>query len=170
MIADTFGSHAQAVAAHYPLNRYGGDVALAYAATVTDGFFSCLADRLGDALAVSAPVYAYEFNDRGAPAPAPLRHLPFPAGASHSLDLRYLFDVGGAPPLNAAQQRLSDQMIGYWAQFVSTNVPGFAGAPAWPQLNGHRVDGPRMSFEAGGARVSTDFERNHQCPFWAGLT
>jgi para-nitrobenzyl esterase len=170
MLADTFGPHAQVVGASYPLDRYRGDVALAYAAAVTDGFFSCLADRLADALAGGAPVYAYEFSDPGAPAPEPLRHVPFPVGAGHSLDLRYLFDIGGAPPLNPAQQRLSDQMIGYWTQFISTNVPGIAGEPAWPQLNGHRADGPRMSFEAGGARVSTDFERDHQCPFWAGLT
>ena len=43
--------------------------------------------------------------------PSSLRDVPFPVGASHSLELRYLFDMGGAPPLDPAQQVLSDQMI-----------------------------------------------------------
>ena len=72
-------------------------------------------------------MYAYEFNDRNAPAPERLRHLPFPVGASHSLELRYLFDVVGAGPFDPAQQRLSDVMIGYWSQFVSTGVPARVG-------------------------------------------
>lgn len=71
-------------------------------------------------LSRTGPVYAYEFNDRSAPAPEVMRTLPFPVGASHSLELRYLFDVGGAPPLDPAQQRLSDQMIDYWSAFVRT--------------------------------------------------
>ncbi len=55
---------------------------------------------MADALAGDEPVYAYEFNDRDAPAPDACAQLPFPVGASHSLELRYLFDIGGAPPLN----------------------------------------------------------------------
>jgi para-nitrobenzyl esterase len=58
-------------------------------------------------------VYAYEFNDCGAPAPEPLQQLPFQLGASHSLELRYLFDLGGAPSFTPAQRALSDQMIDY---------------------------------------------------------
>ena len=164
-----FGRDAAAVGSRYRLENYGGDVALAYSAAVTDSYFSCLADRIGDGQAAVAPVYAYEFNDRQPPAPDSLRRVPFPVGASHGLDLRYLFDIGGAPPLDPVQQRLSDQMIGYWTQFVATGVPGFPGAPVWPQINGHPVDGPRMSFDSDGSRVSTTFERDHQCPFWAGL-
>ena len=86
--------------------------------------FACVADRMADALSEAEPVYAYEFNDVTAPAPEPLRKLPFPVGASHSLELRYLFDVGGAPPLNPDQQRLSDQMVDYWSRFVATGSPG----------------------------------------------
>ena len=81
---------------HYPLDRYGGDVSLAYSAAVTDASFSCAADRIGDAIARGMPVYAYEFNDRGAPGPESLGHVPFPVGAAHCLDLGYLFDMGGA--------------------------------------------------------------------------
>ena len=169
LLADTFGPHAAAVGAHYPVQNFRGDAALAYSAAVTDSYFSCLADRLGDALAKAAPVYAYEFDDRNAPAPEPLRRAPFPVGASHSLDLRYLFDVGGAAPFDAAQRRLADQMVGYWAAFVSTGVPGFAGAPDWPELAQGSDDGARMSLQPDGSRVVHSFERDHQCAFWAGL-
>jgi len=167
LLAEVFGARSSAVAAHYPLAKFGGEAAVAYSAAVTDSYFSCVADRIADGQAAVAPVYAYEFADRQPPTPAPLREVPFAVGASHGLDLRYLFDIGGTPPLDERQQRLSDQMIGYWTQFVTTGVPGFPSAPVWPQLNGHPDDGPRISFDSGGARVSTSFEQDHQCAFWA---
>ena len=72
------------------------------------------ADRIADDLAKDDPVYPYEFNDRSVPAPEVFGHLPFPIGAGHSLEVRYLLDVGGEQTLNPAQQALSDQMIDYW--------------------------------------------------------
>ncbi|MET0900227.1 MAG: carboxylesterase family protein [Mycobacterium sp.] len=168
LLADTFGADADAVAQRYPVDNYGGSVSLAYAAAVTDGAFACVADRMGrDLVAAGAPVYAYEFTDRTAPAPEPFRQLPFPVGASHSLELQYLFDVGGRPPLDGPQRRLGDQMIAYFSQFVSTGVPVAPDAPDWPRFD---ADGsPRMSFDADGSRVRTDFDREHQCAFWAAL-
>jgi para-nitrobenzyl esterase len=165
VLTDTFGTAAARIAEHYPLSRYGGDSALAYAATVTDGVFACPADRIAGSLTKAAPVYGYEFNDRAAPAPAPLRSLPFPVGASHSLELRYLFDIGGAPPLNPAQGRLSDEMIRYWARFVITGAPQVDGQPSWPAL-GSDADGPRMSLQTPEVRSFTDFDDAHQCRFW----
>jgi para-nitrobenzyl esterase len=108
-------------------------------------------------------VYFSEFDDPDAPAPEPLRAAPFPVGAGHSLELRYLFDVGGAPPLNPAQQRLSDEMVDYWVGFISTGSPG----SDWPSLSGDA--GERMSLRPDGSRVITDFGQTHRCPFWAGL-
>jgi para-nitrobenzyl esterase len=169
MLAEVFGAQAPAVLTHYRVENHGGDVVAAYSAAVTDAYFSCPADRIADGQATVAPVYAYEFDDQAPPEPAPLRQLPFRVGASHGLDLRYVFAMAGAPPLDARQQRLSDQMIGYWTSFVRTGVPGFAGAPVWPTVSGRGVDGPRMSFEGDGARVATRFERDHQCAFWATL-
>ncbi len=46
VLSDIFGADGKAVAAHYPPERYGGDVSLAYSAAVTDGEFTCVADRL----------------------------------------------------------------------------------------------------------------------------
>ena len=108
---------------------------LAYSAAVTDGVFACVADGWATTWPRMAPVYAYEFNDRDAPAPEPLRTLPFPVGASHSLELRYLFDIGGAPSRWIPRSReLSDQMIDYWSRFVTDGAPDAAGQPDWPAL------------------------------------
>ncbi|CAJ1508371.1 carboxylesterase/lipase family protein [[Mycobacterium] burgundiense] len=170
-LAEVFGADARAVAARYPLDRYDGSAALAYSAAVTDGMFACVADRMAVGLARGLPpaaVYAYEFNDRTAVAPEPLRTVPFPVGASHSLELRYLFDVGGAAPLSPAQRELSDEMVEFWSEFVSTGVPAAAGAPAWPAVLSEASD-PRMSLQPDGSRVSTTFDRDHQCDFWADL-
>jgi para-nitrobenzyl esterase len=166
LLAEAFGAHAGAVAQRYPPDRFGG-VPLAYSTAMTDGDFACVADRMADALAKTQPVYAYEFNDRGVPAPEPLREAPFHIGAGHSLELRYLFDVGGAP-LNPAQLRLSEEMIDYWSQFVSTGAPGAVEQREWPEL-GNDESGERMSLEPDGNRVVTTFEQAHQCPFWASL-
>jgi para-nitrobenzyl esterase len=169
LLADTFGADAQAVGERYPLTNYGGSVSLAYSAAVTDGDFACVADQMAhDFAAGDAPVYAYEFTDRTAPAPEPLTQLPFPAGASHSLELRYLFDVGGAPALDPVQQKLSDQMIGYFSEFVATGAPSAPDAPEWPEFDGE-ADGARMSFDADGSRIGSGFDQEHQCAFWAGL-
>lgn len=168
LLAETFGAGAAAVGERYPLAEYGGSVSLAYAAAVTDGDFACVGDRMADDLAAAgAPVYAYEFTDRTAPGPEPLRHLPFPVGASHSLELNYLFDIGSAPQLDPTQQKLSDQMIAYFSEFVRTGVPAAPGAPEWPEFDG--ADAARMSFDADGSRVATGFDQEHRCAFWAGL-
>jgi para-nitrobenzyl esterase len=169
LLSDTFGADAGAVAAHYPLERYENSVALAYSAAVTDGAFACVADRMAEELSATNPVYAYEFNDPAPPTPDPLRTLPFPVGASHSLELRYLFDVGGAPPLSPAQQALSDQMIDYWSQFVVTGAPDVEGQPAWPEVGDHPGSENRLSLQPDGSRLSTGFDDSHQCKFWADL-
>jgi para-nitrobenzyl esterase len=162
LLSDTFGREAGAVGAKYPLAHYDGSVPLAYSAAVTDGVFSCVADRMAEGLSRADPVYVYEFNDRGAPAPGPLRSLPFPVGASHSLELRYLFDIGGAPPLNPTQQVLSDQMIDAWSQFVRDGHPG----DGWPAFD---AEEKRLSLQPDRSRVEADFDQSHQCAFWAGL-
>ncbi|MFV8298487.1 carboxylesterase/lipase family protein [Mycolicibacterium fortuitum] len=167
LLSETFGTDAGAVGAQYPIDRYGG-VAQAYSAAVTDGEFACVSERMAADLSRGGPVYAYEFNDRAAPAPEVMRTLPFPVGASHSLELRYLFDVGGAPPLNPAQQRLSDQMIDYWSAFVRTGDPAAEGQPSWPGFD-PAGGGGRMSLRADGSRVDNGYAQEHQCPFWAGL-
>lgn len=167
LLSETFGTDAAAVAARYPTQRYGDSAGLTYATAVTDGEFACPADRMATGLARGAPVYAYEFNDRTAPAPDPFRKVPFPVGASHGLELRYLFDIGGAPPLNPAQRKLSDQMIDYWSQFVKTGDPNVTGEPQWPRFS---ADASRLSLQTPTPSITTDYAGRHQCAFWATLT
>lgn len=165
VLEQTFGADAAAVGARYPLDRYGGNAPLAYSAAVTDGDFTCVDQRIATDLGRDAPVYGYEFTDRDPPMPEPFRTLPFPVGASHSLELRYLFDVGGAPALTPPQQVLSDQMIDYWTAFVRTGRPEADGPAEWPKA----TDGRRMELAPDAVRVTDDFARVHQCEFWAGL-
>ena len=169
LLSDTFGANAGAVAQHYPLDGYHGDVALAYSATVTDGVFVCPSERVADRFAAAQAVYSYEFNDPNPPTPDPFHTLPFPIGAAHSLELRYLFDIGGAPPLNPAQQVLSDQMIDYWSEFVTTGAPRVANQLEWPELGTAPAAGKVLSLQPDGSRVITTFEQEHQCPFWASV-
>lgn len=168
LLAEVFGADAAAVQEHYPLHVFGS-AAVAYSAAVTDSAFSCVTDRMARDLAGGAPVYAYQFNDREAPAPASMRSLPFPVGASHSLDLAYLFTVdGAAAPFDTAQRALSDQMIDYWSAFVTGGSPSGAGRPDWPALRPDAA-GQRMSLQPDGSRITTDFDTVHQCRFWADL-
>ena len=161
-----FGADSGRVAEQYPLSEYPNS-ALAYTAVMTANFFSCPASRIESDVADAVPVFAYEFNDPDAPAPEPLQRAPFPVGAGHSLELRYLFDTGGAPALTPAQQKLSDQMIDYWSAFVATGVPRAAGAPEWPALRG--PDGPWMSLQPPEPRTFASFDEEHKCDFWATI-
>jgi para-nitrobenzyl esterase len=156
-----FGDAAQ-VAQHYPLNRYDDSAALAYSAAGTDAVFACPAQQMADGLSPQAPVFGYEFNDRSAPAPDPLQRAPFPVGASHGLEVGYLFDVGGAPALDPAQQKLSEQMVQMWTSFVVTLAPHADAAPDWPPLGQQW-----MSLETPTAHAFTGFADEHQCGFWA---
>ncbi len=167
LLTDTFGASAPAVAARYPLSRYDGSAGLAYAAAVTDGVFACPIDAMAAGLSERAAVYAYEFDDQHAPVPEPLRRTPFAPGAGHALELRYLFDMGGAPALDAAQRVLSEQMIGYWSAFVATGAPRVDGQPDWPALDPAKP--ARMSLRTPSPVVTTDFAARHQCGFWASL-
>ncbi|RDH74236.1 carboxylesterase family protein [Mycolicibacterium moriokaense] len=169
LLRETFGANAAAVEARYPPSSYGGNVPSAYSAAVTDGVFSCVAQRMGDDLARVGPVYAYEFNDRDAPAPEAMRTLPFPVGASHSLELRFLFEIGGAEPLDTRQQALSDQMLDYWSRFVTQGSPDAVGQPKWPALGADASAQRWMSLQPDGSRVVSTFGESHQCPFWASL-
>ena len=165
LLEQAFGTEAPVVAAAYPLSRYDGSAGLAYAAAVTDGMFACPIDTVAAGLARRSPVYAYEFNDRHAPAPEPLRNTPFAVGAGHALELRYLFDMGGAPALDPEQRRLSEQMIDYWSSFVASGSPETEGQPSWPPLNPEAPE--RMSLQPSGSALSTDFAVRHHCGFWA---
>lgn len=133
-IAAVLGS-AQAVAlveAQYPLSNYASP-ALALGAIGTDAAFSCNTLAVQKSLSQYVPTWAYEFDD----ANAPQRFLPpvsFPYGAYHSAELQYLFDLPitvPAPPLTAAQDRLSSAMVAYWTGFARLANPNSFETPLW---------------------------------------
>src|SRR5205823_13004643 len=125
-----------AVLARYPLANYPSPD-LAYASALTDSLFSCPAVR-ADGLTAGSGSYGYEFSDPNPPNDFGLT-FSFPFGAAHSTELQYVFDrvpaLDTVPPFTAAQQALSNQIIGYWTRFAATGNPNGWGAPYWPRFS-----------------------------------
>ncbi|KRB82724.1 hypothetical protein ASE00_11870 [Sphingomonas sp. Root710] len=140
-LAGTFGDYAAKVVPHYPVAAFGGSAGAASARAVTDGLFLCPMLGLNEALSKYVKVWGYEFNDPHAPFPFPAASFAY--GASHTLEMQYLFKgytgaVGEAKPLSRVQTRLSDAMITYWARFAERGDPNATGVPAWPGLSTKR--------------------------------
>ncbi|RWA18644.1 hypothetical protein MBRU_05355 [Mycolicibacterium brumae DSM 44177] len=164
LLRSVFGDDAAAVADRYPLHP-GDEVIGRFAEAVTDGVFSCPTARMASLLSRRVPVYAYEFDDPDPPTPVSLQRVPFRVGAAHSLELRSLFEIGGAPDLTASQVRLSEQMIRYWSAFASYGAPAVPGAPDWPRWRTGEV----LSLRPDGPRTMTTFATAHHCEFWNSL-
>lgn len=166
LLARAFGEDADAVAAEYPIARYG-NAALAWASLVTDATWSCPTHRGDRALARRGPVYTYEFADPHAP-DVNLTWVPqFPMGAAHASDLPYVFDLGGRSMLlPGGQQDLGRVMVGYWTAFAHTGDPGHPGAPDWTPATG---DGAIVQQLTPGAVGPVDAGAAHHCAFWDGL-
>ena len=108
---------AAAVMAEYPLENYTTPTE-AWSAAITDSLFACTARKASEWLFAQMPTYAYEFADRTAP--TYLKPTTFAQGAAHTLELSYIFSGyhGGAGlpiSLNPLQEKLSDQMIAFFA-------------------------------------------------------
>ncbi len=160
VLTDTFGASADEVRAEYP----SGSAARTWAAIVTDRMWACPQYTTSRGLAARTRVHQYEFAD---PSPPPLTPAPptMPLGAQHASDLWSFFDLGGhRPPFSPAQQRLSTQMIDYWAAFARTGDPARADGPDWPRLTAHR---PHVQSLAPDDITGVDFATEHHCAFWA---
>lgn len=174
-LVDAFGSEAAAVEARYPAARHGSP-ALAWAAALTDRSFTCTTLAAGRAIAAHAPdlpVYAYEFNDAGAPVLAGLPANPgFPYGAAHGFEMPFLFpSFPTETPLTGEQSALSGRMVGYWTDFARTGNPNTVGAPRWPRLRPTSPSGPSVQSLApgpGGIRP-VDAYSAHGCSLWDRL-
>ena len=159
------------VTAEYPVGDYPQPV-LAFAANLTDGIFSCPTRQLDRWTARYVPTYAYEFNDENAPEYS-LPPTTYPYGAAHAIELQFLFEkptprLPGTPPLTAAEERLSETMVRYWTNFVSTSSPDRGSVPEWqPYAPGADVFQslvpPRPAPEG-------DFASAHKCAFWSAVT
>ena len=80
----------------------------------------CAADR-------GVPVYLYEFS-RIAPGTARTK-----LGATHGIEIPYVFGTFKNSFGNAIDKALSDAMAQYWASFAKTGVPQASGLPTWPR-------------------------------------
>ncbi len=129
-------------------------------------------DALATPLAAGAPVFAYrwDWDDQGkAYGFIDLSQL---LGAAHALEIPFVtghFQVGSQTKMlfhddNAAgRERLSQQMMGYWAEFARTGRPGAAGGIAgaidWPAWPTDPAPAQRLIFDTptdGGLSVATE--------------
>lgn len=155
----------------YPSSAYRTP-ALAGATLVTDGIFACPVNSFASAYANLAPTYRYEFND---PQPStvlrPTASIPT-LGAFHASEITYVFGTplrGLADPasFSPAQAALSQQMGQYWTNFARAGNPNGAGLTEWPAYS--EQNQAVLTLAPGGNSVNTQFAREHQCDFWAGI-
>ncbi|MEU8301776.1 carboxylesterase family protein [Micromonospora sp. NPDC048909] len=167
-IRAAFGAQARQVLARYPLADFDTP-SEALSAAMTD--FQYAQAVLDTALAFSryVPTYMYEFADRDAPFFAEAAPVTFATGAYHTAELPYLFTVDYVRPFSAAQERLSDVMVGYWTAFVHRGDPNRAGLPSWPRVDVRSEYVQRLA--PGSVGIGrTEFARDHRVAFWRSVT
>jgi para-nitrobenzyl esterase len=161
---------ASQVDAVYPVASFARPID-AIDAIGTDSGFACPAREAVRAVVPATPVYQYEFNDPNAPMivlPSSQSHPPW--GAYHTSEIQYLMGVApmvaSPPALDATQQALAAQMVGYWTRFAKTGDPNGSGAPSWPAYSS--AADTALSLEPGGSKPTADFAARHRCGFWSG--
>ncbi|MFD1930134.1 carboxylesterase/lipase family protein [Nonomuraea mangrovi] len=157
LVATAFGKDAGRVMRRYPLSSYASP-SQAWAAVMTDRLWARGTHEQNTLLARRVPVYGFEFADREAPMFLPLE-ADFDWGAFHAADLQYLFPENKGA-LSQAQERLSEQMLGYWTNFARTGSPNGRGLPVWRTL-GHGTQSL-----APGAIRPIDYAAEHRLGFW----
>lgn len=160
-LRNAFGERADEVAAEYPSRDYLSP-AMAWATVTTDRSWACPTAEGNRLLSRRTSVHAYEFDDKNAPNVNRIEAPGLPHGAAHALDLVYLFELSGVEEsLDAAQQRLSRQMIAYWTTFMRTGDPNAPGSPRW--------DSDAVLSLAPDVIRPVAHDVDHRCGFWAGL-
>jgi para-nitrobenzyl esterase len=168
LIVDSFGARAEAVERLYSPAELGSP-AYAWAAVATDSVWSCPTQAsVHFARRRAAPVYVYEFADRGAPNPAFSVPGDFNVGAGHTLELAYLFDLAGRrAALRPDQDVLSRTMMLYWTHFAATGDPNAPTLPTWAPMAGP-ADRHGLVLAPGERGIrNVDLWAEHHCDFWA---
>jgi para-nitrobenzyl esterase len=170
---DSFGAaFTPAIDAAYPLTSYASP-SLAEIA-VAQGSKACIARTFDREWSQFVPVYAYLFDDETTPSYFP--PVSYPTRAFHTSELEYLFTLfhggqGTPHPLDAGQQRLSDQMIAYWSAFARTGNPNNPADPRWLPYSAKADDvnvlaetKPHMTYGYGAQRYPNNLRND--CTLW----
>jgi len=166
-----FGDKADDVLQLYPAAE-GPDPIFAAGWLRGDLMFSCPSVTTADAFqAAGNRVFFYEFADRTTPGWRSLGD-PFPPstlelGATHTTELQYLFGYQAAErPLDKAQQKLADQMVGRWTAFAATGNPSTNAKSVWKPFADKRQVLEIVPLADGGPTMKSGFEDAHHCGFW----
>lgn len=164
LVRKTYGAKADGVLRLYPLSKFKSPWD-AITQVQTDSQRACSNDQSAQLLATKVPTYRYEFNDPTSPTLYGFRVAGEDVSNGHSAELAYLFDFTlGERPLTKAQEKLSGQMMRYWAAFARNGNPNVQNAPTWPLYGAaHNVMQLRT---AGASQVITTYEADHNCAFW----
>ncbi len=158
LVTAQYGTFAQQVLQLYPLSRFDSPY-VAWRTVAADSDTVCPSITTDQALARRMPVYGYEIDDNDIP---PYTQT-VPVGASH-VGAWFLTPV--SPALDANQQVLQNQEVGYVTTFARTGNPSTQGAPIWPRF---RPSGAEMSLQPAGdsqAMPVSVIKQIHNCGFW----
>jgi para-nitrobenzyl esterase len=171
-IASFGAANVAGITAVYPPQSYPSpslaDIAIA------EGSKACIARTFDREWSHYVPVYAYLFDEESTPSYFP--PVSYPTRAFHTSELEYLFPLfhggqGRPHPLNAAQEKLSDQMVAYWSAFARTGNPNTPANPRWLPYSATADDvikliDPKPYMTYGYGAQTSAYNMRNDCAFW----
>lgn len=167
-----------ATASQYPLSNYGNNPQLAYDRVTTDPT-ACTALKAIQLISDHAPTYGYEFDYQNAPYYFP--KMPgFQPLAAHTIDIQFLFsgyhggnlgvnlDQSSGQPreLNAAETKLSDQLVAAWTNFAKSGNPNGSGNSPWPKFKNNAQNLFSQNIPQSSVYPAAQFSTDHKCNYW----
>ena len=174
---------ADKVLSEYPVSNYPTPQ-FAASAALTDYVSMCASRHVVHSWSKFVPVYQYEFDYRNAPFYFP--HMSgFAPLAAHTSDVQFLFKnfhgsilgvnldqaTGQPRELNAPETQLSDRIVAFVTNFVSTGNPNASGNSPWPRFTTQPSVPAILSENVPVLSRFTDaqFAAKHHCVFWDSI-